>query len=60
MENYTDLYATLVNEAEARTKDEHRPTRFEMLSVLEDLGVTLNRDSIDLVEKLYADGFVAE
>lgn len=58
MKNKEELYAALVVEAEDyKAKKGHRPSRFEMLYVLDGFGVKLCRDAIDLVEKLYADGF---
>jgi hypothetical protein len=56
-----ELYAALVTEAEARTTADHTPSRFEMLGVLcDDWGHIINRDATDLIDKLYADGFVKE
>jgi hypothetical protein len=57
-ENRDDIYTTLVTEAEAYIANGHKLTRFEMLKVMDGWDIELNRDSIDLVEKLYADGFV--
>lgn len=60
MKDRTELYAALVKEAEAATAGGHTYTRFQMLYVLDKLGAELNRDTVDLIEKLYADGFVNE
>lgn len=57
-ENRDDIYATLVAEAEAYIANGRKLTRFGMLKVMDGWDIELNRDSIDLVEKLYADGFV--
>lgn len=54
-----ELYAALVNEAEALKKNTgETPTRFGMLIVLCGWFHVTTREHIDLVEKLYADGFV--
>lgn len=60
MESKNELYATLTRVAEAYTETTHTLSRFEMLKVMDELGVEPNRDSMDLVDKLYADGFVNE
>ena len=58
-ERKDELYAALVREAEARTATGYTVTRFEMLKIMDEQhGIKLNRESLDLVEKLYADGFV--
>ena len=59
-ERKAELYAALVREAEDFQKRHGRPaTRFQALDWLDGLA-DLNRDTVDLVEKLYADGFVTE
>lgn len=54
-----ELYAALVKEAEEITADGLTPSRFEMLKILcgDEWGVELNLDAVDLIEKLYRDGF---
>lgn len=59
-ERKTEIYAALVSKAETATASGHTYTRFKMLYVLEEMGLELNRDSVNLVEKLYADGFINE
>lgn len=59
-ERKKELYAKLIKEVEARTAKGQTVSRFNALDVLDEWGVELNRDSVDLVEKLYADGFVSE
>jgi pyridoxal/pyridoxine/pyridoxamine kinase len=57
-ERKTELYAALVKEAEMITADGLTPSRFEMLKILTDeMDVELNRDAVNLIEKLYRDGF---
>lgn len=59
MEKYEDLYAKLVNEVEKITADGLVPSRFEMLKVLcDEWGHPIDRDAVNLMEKLYHDGFV--
>lgn len=53
-------YAELVKEVERRTEEGQKISRFGALGVLEELGIKLNKDSVELVEKLYADGFITE
>lgn len=60
MKNKTELYALLTRLAESYTKNEQTLTRFEMLKIMCEFGFELNLDTIDMVEKLYADGFVKE
>lgn len=60
MINTDELYAALVKEAEAYTANGQTLTRFEMLKVMDGWDIKLNRDTIALVEKLHADGFVKE
>lgn len=60
-ERKTELYAALVKEAESIIADGLTPSRFEMLRILcDEWGVELNRDALDLVDKLYRDGFASE
>ena len=60
-ERKNELYAALVNEAEKIQADGLTPSRFEMLRILTDeWGVELNRDAVNLIEKLYDDGIVDE
>lgn len=57
-ERKIELYAALVKEAESIIADGITPSRFEMLKILtDDMGAELNRDAVDLIEKLYRDGF---
>lgn len=53
-------YAELVKEVERRTEEGQKISRFGALGVLEELGIKLDKDSVELVEKLYADGFITE
>lgn len=52
--NKEDMYAKLSEHAES----DNRKTRFGMLQVLEELNIELNQESVNLIEKLYADGFI--
>lgn len=57
-ERKIELYADLVKEAEKIQADGLTPSRFEMLRILTDeMGAELNRDAVNLIEKLYRDGF---
>ena len=59
MKNKTDIYSALVNEVEKIKADGLTPSRFEMLKILcDEWGHEINYDAVDLVEKLYHDGFV--
>lgn len=59
MENRDEVYARLVKEAEKIQADGLTPSRFEMLKILcDEWGHEINRDAINLIEKLYVDGFV--
>lgn len=61
MENKEKIYySALVNEAEAYTAGGHTLTRFEMLKIMIGWHDEINRDHLDMVEQLYADGFVKE
>lgn len=61
MNNKTELYAALVKEAEKIMADGRAPSRFEMLRILcDEWGHEVNHDAIDLVDKLYKDGFAKE
>jgi hypothetical protein len=51
-----DAYSKLVNYVETNG----RRTRFQMLDALDELRMELNQESVDLIEKLYADGFINE
>jgi hypothetical protein len=54
----TELYAALVNEADKIAIAGGHPNRFGMLKVLcDEWGHEVNRDAVDLIEKLYRDGF---
>ena len=60
MKSKDELYAALVNEAEKIAADGLIPSRFEMLKIIcDEWGEELNRDSVNLVDKLYHDGFAA-
>ena len=60
-ERKAELYAALVKEAKAYAAEGRTISRFEALGILTDgWGVVLNRDAIELVEKLYRDGFCGE
>lgn len=61
MENKEKIYySNLVNEAEAYTAGGHTLTRFEMLKLMNEQGYELNLDLVDMIDQLYADGFVKE
>jgi hypothetical protein len=55
-----EIYASLVQEAEAYKAKGETLSRFGMLKIMDGWDIPLSRDSIDIVEKLYADGFVNE
>ena len=56
-----EIYAALVQEAEAHQKIHGEPaTRWKALNWLANWHDRVDLDSIDLVEKLYSDGFVSE
>lgn len=60
-ERRDEIYADLVKEAEKIIADGLVPSRFEMLRILcDELGFELSHDAINLVEKLYRDGFAKE
>lgn len=59
-ENRDDVYAALVKMTEEEQAKGQKLTRFKALNLLEELDIELDRDSVDLIEKLYADGFIAE
>lgn len=57
-ERKTELYADLVKEAEKIQADGLIPSRFEMLKILcDEWDTDLDRDALNLIEKLYHDGF---
>lgn len=54
-------YSKLVEQAEALTAAGEKPTRFKMLEIItDDMGFILNKDATDMVDQLYADGYVNE
>lgn len=54
-------YSKLVEQAEALTAAGKKPTRFKMLEIItDDMGFILNKDATDMVDQLYADGYVNE
>jgi hypothetical protein len=59
-ERKEEIYAAMVQEAEAYTARGKTLSRFEMLKIMDGWDIPLTRDSVDLVEKLHADGFVNE
>lgn len=60
-ERKTEIYAALVQEAEAFQKEHGKQaTRFQMLKVLAIWHDRVDFDSMDLIERLYADNFVTE
>lgn len=57
-ERKIELYADLVKEAEKIIADGLTPSRFEMLKILcDEWDTELDRDALNLIEKLYRDGF---
>ena len=59
--NPDEIYAVALKKAEA-AKNNGRPfSRFAMLGIISDeLGMGLNQNSVNLVEKLYTEGLLKE
>lgn len=54
------LHDVLAQEAEALTAEGRTPTRFEVLKIMDNWGIQLSRDSVEMAERLYAEGHVKE
>lgn len=52
------IYAIMVKEAEARSARGKTPTRFDILLSMDAMHFALDKDLVNLADKLYADGFV--